>query len=113
VERFREIEIEGKGLERKGVERIASAFTDNGAAPAPQVPKLIRALGSMATAPPEVVLPGRLSSTGPAAAAVRAAIARGVERIMSNDPRARLGEIEPLHQMRVGARRLRSDLRTF
>jgi CHAD domain-containing protein len=30
-----------------------------------------------------------------------------------NDPRTRLGEVEPLHQMRVGTRRLRSDLRTF
>ena len=49
----------------------------------------------------------------PAGAAVRAAIARGVERIMLNDPRMRLGEVEPLHQMRVGTRRLRSDLRTF
>jgi CHAD domain-containing protein len=44
---------------------------------------------------------------------VRAAIARGVQRILSNDPRTRLGEVEPLHQMRVGTRRLRSDLRTF
>jgi inorganic triphosphatase YgiF len=113
VERFREIEIEGKGLKRKGVERIARAFTDNGAAPAPQVPKLVRALGDSATAPPEVVSPDRLSPSEPAAAAVRAAIARGAERIMLNDPRARLGEVEPLHQMRVGARRLRSDLRTF
>ncbi len=32
---------------------------------------------------------------------------------MLNDPRTRLGEVEPLHQMRVGTRRLRSDLRTF
>ena len=30
-----------------------------------------------------------------------------------NDARTRLGEVEPLHQMRVGTRRLRSDLRTF
>jgi CHAD domain-containing protein len=32
---------------------------------------------------------------------------------MDNDAGARLGEVEPVHQMRVGARRLRSDLRTF
>jgi len=113
VERFREIEIEGKGLDREGVERIARLLTENGAAEAPQVPKLVRALGSMAAAPPEVSAPGRLSPSDPAGAAVRAAIARGVERIMLNDPRVRLGEVEPLHQMRVGARRLRSDLRTF
>jgi CHAD domain-containing protein len=44
---------------------------------------------------------------------VQAAIARSVQRVFTNDPGTRLGEIEPLHQMRVGARRLRSDLRTF
>ena len=67
-----------------------------------------------ATAPPDVVVPDR----HPARAirppvAVRAAIARGVQRIILNDARTRLGEVEPLHQMRVGTRRLRSDLRTF
>ena len=36
-----------------------------------------------------------------------------MQRIFTNDPGARLGEVEPVHQMRVGARRLRSDLRTF
>jgi inorganic triphosphatase YgiF len=113
VERFREIEIEGKGLDREGVERVARLLTENGAAEAPQVPKLVRALGSMATAPPDVAPPARLSRSDPAGAAVAAAIARGLERIMLNDPRVRLGEVEPLHQMRVGARRLRSDLRTF
>ena len=44
---------------------------------------------------------------------MRAAIAAGVRRMILNDPRTRLGEVEPLHQMRVGTRRLRSDLRTF
>jgi CHAD domain-containing protein len=60
-----------------------------------------------------VVAPDRLSPSDPAGEAVRASIARGVERIIVNDPRARLGEVEPLHQMRVGARRLRSDLKTL
>src|SRR3954452_23450203 len=54
VERFRELEIEGRGLDREGVERIANVLTENGAAAAPQVPKLVRALGPRATAPPEV-----------------------------------------------------------
>jgi CHAD domain-containing protein len=44
---------------------------------------------------------------------VQAAIANGVRRVILNDSRTRLGEMEPLHQMRVGTRRLRSDLRTF
>jgi CHAD domain-containing protein len=113
VERFREIEIEGKGLDREGVERIARVLQENGAGKVPQVPKLVRALGRRATARPEVAALDRLSPSDDAGEAVRAAIARGVERIMLNDPRARLGEVEPLHQMRVGARRLRSDLKTF
>jgi inorganic triphosphatase YgiF len=113
TERFRELEIEGKGLDRKGVERIARVLTENGASAAPQVPKLVRALGPRAKAPPEVVVPDRIKRSDPAGLAVRAAIARGVRRIMLNDPRVRLGEVEPLHQMRVGTRRLRSDLRTF
>jgi CHAD domain-containing protein len=36
-----------------------------------------------------------------------------VDRIVSNDARTRLGDAEALHQLRVGARRLRSDVRTF
>src|SRR3954447_24991097 len=113
VERFREVEIEGRGITPKSVRRIARAIADENAAEAPQVPKLVRALGSMASAPPEVVSRASLSPSDPAANTVRAPIARGLQRIMLNDPRVRLGEVEPLHQMRVGARRLRSDLRTF
>jgi CHAD domain-containing protein len=44
---------------------------------------------------------------------VRAALAAGLQRLMWNDPGVRLGEVEPVHQMRVACRRLRSDLRTF
>jgi CHAD domain-containing protein len=44
---------------------------------------------------------------------VTAAIVGAVHRIFLNDPGTRLGDEEALHQMRVGARRLRSDLRTF
>jgi CHAD domain-containing protein len=59
------------------------------------------------------VVPDRIKPSGPAGVAVRAAIARGVRRIMLNDPHVRLGDVEALHQMRVGTRRVRSDLRTF
>jgi CHAD domain-containing protein len=113
VERFREIEIEGRGLDRAGLERIASVLSENGAAEVASVPKLVRALGDRADAPPDVTAPKKLSPSDPASVAVRAAIARGVERMISNDPHTRLGEVEALHQMRVGTRRLRSDLRTF
>jgi inorganic triphosphatase YgiF len=113
VERFREVEIEGRALQRDGLERIANVLAEDGGATVASIPKLFRALGDRADAPPDVIVPERLSRSEPAAAAVRSALARGVERIMRNDPRTRLGEVEPLHQMRVGTRRLRSDLRTF
>jgi inorganic triphosphatase YgiF len=113
VERFREVEIEGRTLERDGLERIASVLAEGGSAKVASTPKLFRALGDRAAAPPDVLVPERLSRSEPAGAAIRAALARGIDRIVRNDPRTRLGEVEALHQMRVGTRRLRSDLRTL
>jgi CHAD domain-containing protein len=113
VERFRELEVESRGLDRPALERIAVMLQEAGASAPRPVPKIVRALGSKATLPPDVVAPARVSPLDPAAYAVQAAIARGVRRILANDPGARLGDAEPVHQMRVGARRLRSDLRTF
>ena len=113
AERFREVEIEGRGVGRRALERIAGVLTGNGAAPAEQTPKLVRALGERAEAPPDIAEAETPRPRDPAAHAVRAAIAAGVRRMILNDPRTRLGEVEPLHQMRVGTRRLRSDLRTF
>jgi CHAD domain-containing protein len=113
VERFREIEIEGRGIERPALERLAALLTKDGVARAEQTPKLVRALGARAEEPPEVAPPKRPGPSRPAAEAVRAALVAGVRRMILNDPRTRLGEVEPLHQMRVGTRRLRSDLRIF
>jgi CHAD domain-containing protein len=113
ADRFREIEIEGRGIDRDALERIAGVVARDRVEPAEQIPKLVRALGRRASAPPDVVVPSRMRPGDPAAVAVRAAIARGVQRMILNDARTRLGEMEPLHQMRVGTRRLRSDLRTF
>jgi CHAD domain-containing protein len=111
--RFREVEIEGRGVGRKTLEAIAGVLTSNGAVRTEQTPKLVRALGERAAAPPDVAVLEAPRPGDPAAHAVRAAIAAGVRRMILNDPRTRLGEVEPLHQMRVGTRRLRSDLRTF
>jgi CHAD domain-containing protein len=113
VERFRELELESHGVDRPTLERIASVLQEAGASAPRPVPKLVRALGPRATQLPDIVAPPQLSPHEPAAYAVQAAIARGVQRVFTNDPGTRLGEVEPLHQMRVGARRLRSDLRTF
>jgi CHAD domain-containing protein len=113
VERFHEVEIEAREIDRDALEQIAGLLTTNGAQRAEQMPKLVRALGDRAKQAPDVALPQRPRPRAPAADAVKAALAAGVRRMILNDPRTRLGEVEPLHQMRVGTRRLRSDLRTF
>lgn len=111
--RFREIEIESEGLSLKKMERIGELLRAAGAMPSEPIPKAVRALGPRATAPPDV---SPLPHPGPkeaAADAVRAALSHGLTRLITNDPAARLGDLEGVHQTRVAARRLRSDLRTL
>lgn len=116
LSRFREVEVElapgvdaGDGLLDDVVERLHRA----GAVPGDGTPKVVRALGPGATAPPEVepVVLDRHSTAGDV---VRAAIAAAVTRLLRHEVGARLGEDpEDVHQARVATRRLRSDLRTF
>jgi CHAD domain-containing protein len=114
VGRFRELEIEDRRLGRGGLEEIAAVLKSAGAMAAEPIPKFVRALGARATADPDVPADVPLSPDDPAGRAVQAALARGLSRLLANDPGVRIGEDpEPVHQMRVGARRLRSDLRTF
>ena len=113
VARFRELEIEARSCERGDLADLSQRLREAGAVIAEPIPKAVRALGARATAPPDLPLPPELSPDDPAGAAVRAALLRGVRRIVSNDPGVRLAQVEAVHAMRVGARRLRSDLRTF
>lgn len=112
--RFREVEVEV--LEPAGaplLDRVVDALLAAGAAPADQVPKIVRALGPRATAPPDVDLVP-VDETATLSDVVRAAIASGLVRLLQHDPGVRLGgDDEDVHQARVAARRLRSDLRTF
>lgn len=71
-----------------------------------------------AGAVPEPAPPGPSSDDGSAGAVVAGALRAGVTRILRHDAFARLRETlpngdTPVHQMRVGTRRLRSDLQTF
>ena len=113
--RFRELEVEvaraaGRDLLPAVVQRLRSA----GARPADQTPKIVRALGARALDPPDV----RAAALDPDEATLRdvvgSAIASGYLRLLQHDPGVRLGgDPEDVHQARVAARRLRSDLRTF
>jgi CHAD domain-containing protein len=113
VERFRELEIEARADDRAALESIAKVLRKAGASPPEPTPKVVRALGRRALEPPDFGARDGPSPGRPAAHAVRAAIGCGLERMVLNDPGARLGDPEAVRQMRVGARRLNSNLSTF
>jgi len=78
-------------------------------------PRVLRtALGPLGTSlRPEVSIPD-LPDDPTVSAVIQRSFASSVTRFVHADPIARLGtDPEGVHQMRVGARRLRSDMRTF
>ncbi|HYI62429.1 MAG TPA: CYTH and CHAD domain-containing protein [Acidimicrobiales bacterium] len=112
--RFRELEVEiapdaPPAVARAVVERLRR----NGADPAGTLPKVARAVGPRFLDPPESAV-APLPDDPTASDVVTAAIRGSVGRILDHHAPAVLGtDPEGVHQMRVGARRLRSDLRTF
>lgn len=110
--RFRELELESRGPDLEQLIPIAERLQLAGAVLAEPVPKAVRAMGPRAAAPADLA-PIQVQVSDPAGRAVQAAITAGAIRLTENDAGTRLGEEEPLHQMRVATRRLRSDLRTF
>lgn len=111
--RWRELEVEHRSGAQELIHEVAARLQRAGATEADQIPKAVRALGARATAPPDVVRPGRIDPDEPAGRAVAGSLAAGTHRLVTNDALVRLGDEEGIHQMRVAARRLRSDLRTF
>ena len=108
---FRQIEIEADSPQADELTNEASdALIRAGAVPT-DATKLEVVLGS--TREPEIALP----HTGPDLSirdVVRFAIGSGAERLIANDPAARIGsDPEAIHQARVATRRLRSDLKTL
>ncbi|GAA3726509.1 CYTH and CHAD domain-containing protein [Plantactinospora mayteni] len=115
---FREIELERKDGGRELLDAVESALTGSGARAGAFTPKHVRALGSVAEAAPDLVPPGELPELPSAGDVVSVAVRRSVGRLLAHDPlvrlRAPVGDDDTaVHQMRVGCRRLRSDLRTF
>jgi CHAD domain-containing protein len=116
--RFREIEVERKAGGRKLLDRVEQELRAAGAVVGAFTPKHVRALGPVAAGPPDVPPPDPLPAKTSAGEVVTAAIRRDVARLLDHDPlvrlRAPVGDDDTaVHQMRVGCRRLRSDLRTF
>jgi CHAD domain-containing protein len=112
--RFRELEVElAPGTPADVGEALVARLCRSGAEVSEPRPKVAEALGPRADEPPEVVV-DPLPKHPTAGDAVTRAIRASVRRIIDHHPIAVLGDDpEGVHQMRVGARRLRSDLRTF
>jgi CHAD domain-containing protein len=113
TQRFRELEVEARTENGQGIKQIATALTRRGAARLPLIPKVVRALGSRATAPSDIPQVAGAGPRSPASDAVRWILVAGLKGLITNDPAARLDQPEGVHQMRVAVRRLRSHLRIF
>ncbi|MFI5907170.1 CHAD domain-containing protein [Dactylosporangium sp. NPDC051541] len=120
--RFREIEVELVDGDRAVLDDIEKLLLAAGARAGTGaeafVPKHLRAMEALGSLDgPLLAAPARPRVTY-AGDVVTEAIRRDVTRIFKHDPFARLRETmpngdTPVHQMRVGTRRLRSDLQTF
>jgi inorganic triphosphatase YgiF len=113
---FREIEVElTPEVESKSILRtIGVRLKKEGChIEQPVIAKVVRVLGPPAQLPPDVVLTNveRRASVGDL---VRSVLSSSADQLIRHDPGTRIGEDpEELHQFRVAARRLRSDLGTF
>jgi CHAD domain-containing protein len=115
---FREIEVERIEGDTKLLDRVGKLLTKAGAKGGSFVPKHVRALGAAAQAPADLPGPDAMRDKPTAAQVVSAALRKDIGRVFAHDPFVRLRQPlpdgdTPVHQMRVGIRRLRSDLRTF
>jgi CHAD domain-containing protein len=120
VGQFREIEVERAEGTGKLLDRVEAVLLTAGANRGEFLPKHARAMGDRATGPPDLAEPEQLPPAAKATTAdvIVTAIRKHVAKIFQADPYLRMREPMPdgdtsVHQMRVGCRRLRSDLRTF
>jgi CHAD domain-containing protein len=116
--KFREIEVERKQGNGKVLDKTEALLRKAGARAGDFTPKHVRALGPDAAQPADLVRPSRLPKRPTAGEVIGNALRADIGRIFAYDAFVRLraplpGGDTPVHQMRVGTRRLRSDLRTF
>jgi len=112
--RFREVEVEIRDTAAPELlEAVVDRLREAGTGKPDPTPKLVRALGARALEPPELA-PADVDGGSSTLDAIRYALTASVGRMLAHDPGVRIGEHpKDVHQLRVGTRRLRSDLRTF
>ena len=115
ISAFREVEVElvepvsAPAAVAAIIARLREAGCKYDEAP---VPKAVRALGPRAFGPPDVIIPtvGKSATVG---LLVRHMLAKSVTQLIGQHAKVCAGDDpEALHEFRVAARRLRSDLRT-
>lgn len=112
--RFRELEVElVAGADDEVMDVMSAALTSAGAVEGGTISKVSRALGPLATAPPDIPDAEGVYPQDPARLAVLGLIRRHSRSLLVNDVAVRRDLPDSVHQMRVAARRLRSGLKVF
>jgi CHAD domain-containing protein len=113
VARFREVEVERRAADDSAMGWLRERLVAAGAVEGAFTPKVVHALGPLATEPGDLPEPPELTAGASAGSVVRYSMATGVRRLVEHDAPVRRRAPDAVHQMRVACRRLRSDLRTF
>lgn len=108
-ESWRELEIELTRGDQDLLDRLTETLAAGGVPVSASVSKLVQAMGERLAEAERPARPRKAS----AAQLLRDYLAVQVGVIQALEPQIRAGEVEPVHQVRVATRRLRSTLRTF
>jgi CHAD domain-containing protein len=106
--RWRELEVEIVAGEPDLLDKIGDVLAAAGVRPASSASKLAQAVGDDANRDK----PDDNDAT-PAGAALTGYLREQRDALLGNDPLARAGDVDGVHDMRVATRRLRSTLSTF
>jgi len=110
---FRELEVESREGTEMEIDAVVAVLVAAGAIEGGLPPKVVRALGPAAVAPPDITRPGKVRPHDRAGDALTAHLARHTRALIDQDLRRRRGLPDAVHQVRVAARRLRSGLKVF
>ena len=108
--RWREIEVELTGGDRKLLQAVDKRLREAGLRPSDRSAKLQRVLAGRLPPPAR---PPRLTSRSPAGEIVLAYLSAHADALRAADPMIRREEPDSVHKMRVASRRLRATLQSF